>query len=72
MAQDVAKDPEKCRRRQRKRGPAPETCTEWMWDDSTSPISLGCQGCYREVGASDQAIHAFKHSAAGALRQQPG
>lgn len=52
-------------------GSQPETCTEWIWNDSTSPISLGCQGCYREVGASDQAIHAFKHSLTGILCQQP-
>lgn len=69
--QDDAKKPEKCRRRQWKRGSAPETYTEWMQNDSTSPISLGCQGCYREVGASDQAIHAFKHSPTGILHQQP-
>lgn len=61
MAQDGAKEPEECKKRQRKRGPAPETHTEWMWNDSTSPISLGCQGCCGEVGASDQAIQAFKH-----------
>lgn len=71
MAQDVEKEPEESRI-QWKRGSALETCTEWIWNDSTSPISLGCQGCYREVGASDQAIHAFKHSPAGILRQQPG
>lgn len=53
-------------------GRPPETCTERMWNDSTSPISLGCQGCYREVGASDQAIHAFKHSPTGILHQQSG
>lgn len=67
MPQDGVKEPEECRR-QWKRGSAPETCTEWMWNDSTSPISLGCQGCYKEVGASDQAIHAFKHSPTGVLR----
>lgn len=61
MAQDGAKEPEECKKRQRKRGPAPETHTEWMWNDSASPISLGCQGCCGEVGASDQAIQAFKH-----------
>lgn len=71
MAQDGAKEPEECKKRQRKRGPAPETHTEWMWNDSTSPISLGCQSCCGEVGASDQAIQAFKHPQAF-LRQQPG
>lgn len=60
MAQDGAKEPEECEKRQRKRGPAPETHTEWMWNDSTSPISLGCQSCCGEVGASDQAIQAFR------------